>query len=83
MHHEASGGTKIGKNDTIMVTVELDGELETLELKSVLELKSGEWLITARLGFLFSKEQEVETEKPFVLDFIPKVRKSCLRKKLS
>ncbi len=34
VHHEASGGTEIGKNDTIKVTISLDGETETLELKS-------------------------------------------------
>ena len=34
VHHEASGGTKIDKNDTIRVTIKLDGETEILELKS-------------------------------------------------
>ncbi|KKH93402.1 hypothetical protein EO95_15315 [Methanosarcina sp. 1.H.T.1A.1] len=34
IHHEASGGTKISKNDTIKVTVELGGEVENMELKS-------------------------------------------------
>jgi hypothetical protein len=34
VHHEASGGTDIGKNDTIRVTIELDGETEILELRS-------------------------------------------------
>ncbi|WP_440955817.1 hypothetical protein ACSAZK_02290 [Methanosarcina sp. Mfa9] len=34
IHNEASGGTKVGKNDTVKVTIELDGETEILELKS-------------------------------------------------
>ena len=34
IHHEASGGTKISKNDTVKVTVELDGQVENMELKS-------------------------------------------------
>jgi len=34
IHNEASGGLKVGKNDTVKVTIELDGEPEILELKS-------------------------------------------------
>ncbi|WP_440955818.1 hypothetical protein ACSAZK_02295 [Methanosarcina sp. Mfa9] len=34
IHHEASGGAAVFKNDTVRVTVELDGQVETLELKS-------------------------------------------------
>jgi hypothetical protein len=36
IHNEASGGVKVGKNDTVSVTIELDGQVETLQLKSVL-----------------------------------------------
>ncbi len=35
IHHEASGGAAVFKNDTVRVTVELDGQVETLELRSV------------------------------------------------
>ncbi|MCQ1534771.1 hypothetical protein FTO70_03500 [Methanosarcina sp. KYL-1] len=34
IHHEASGGAAIFENDTVKVTVELDGQIETLELRS-------------------------------------------------
>jgi len=34
IHHEASGGAAIFKNDTVRVTVKLDGQIEILELRS-------------------------------------------------